>query len=241
MNYSEFQKVIQYYRKSNAKEAITENRKDIRVKKEKTVAKNLQRIFEATLKIGNKKGFQAMSMRDLSEETNLSMGALYAYFTSKENLLVMLQRNGRDNLQKVLEDSVESDKPPLENLRKLIKTHLFMSEAMQPWFYFTYMEGKNLKKAERKVAVEHELHSDGIVTDILKRGEQEGVFKPGSHSITTGLIKAMLNDWHLKRWKYAKLKVTVDDYADEVISMVEAYCLDPSFVEEKPEEDDTSD
>ena len=227
MNFLEFQKNIQHYRKSNAKEAISENRKDIRVKKEKTVAKNLQRIFEATLKIGNKKGFQAMSMRDLSDETGLSMGALYAYFTSKENLLVMLQRNGRDNFQRILEECIEEEASPLENLKKLIKTHIYMSEALQPWFYFTYMEGKNLKKPERKIAVEHELHSDGIISHVLKQGEDEGVFKPRSHRLTAALIKSMLNDWYLKRWKYAKLEVSVDEFAEYVIEVVEAFCLAP--------------
>ena len=225
MNYNEFQKNIQNYRKVNAKEAITENRKDIRVKKEKTVTKNLQRIFEATLKIGNKKGFQAMSMRDLSDETGLSMGALYAYFTSKENLLVMLQRNGRDQFQRILEESIDEDATPRENLRKLIKTHIFMSEALQPWFYFTYMEGKNLKKPERKIAVEHELHSDGILSRILKEGEKEGTFKKQDHALTAALIKSFLNDWYLKRWKYAKLKVSVDDFAEYVIDFIESFCL----------------
>lgn len=236
MNYTEFQKVIQYYRKSNAKEAISENRKEIRVKKEKTVAKNLQRIFEATLKIGNKKGFQAMSMRDLSDETGLSMGALYAYFTSKENLLVMLQRNGRDNFQKILEDCIEPENDTLDTLHRLIKTHIFMSEAMQPWFYFTYMEGKNLKKQERKIAVEHELHSDGIIADVLKKGEAEGIFKTDSHQLLSALIKSMLNDWYLKRWKYAKLKISVDEYADKVIDIVESYCLVNSREEAVPAE-----
>ncbi len=232
MNFLEFQKNIQHYRKSTAKDAITENRKDIRVKKEKTVAKNLQRIFEATLKIGNKKGFQAMSMRDLSDETNLSMGALYAYFTSKENLLVMLQRNGRDRLQRILEECIDPDDMPLENLKKLIKTHIFMSEAMQPWFYFTYMEGKNLKKPERKIAVEHELHSDGILSNVLKQGEEEGMFKELPHSLTAALIKSMLNDWYLKRWKYAKLKISVDEYADYVVKLIESFCLASPRVEQ---------
>lgn len=234
MNYSEFQKIIQYYRKSNAKEAITENRKDIRVKKEKTVTKNLQRIFESTLKIGNKKGFQAMSMRDLSDETGLSMGALYAYFTSKENLLVMLQRNGRDNFQKILEDCIEETAGPLENLQKLIKTHLFMSEAMQPWFYFTYMEGKNLKKSERKIAVEHEMHSDGVITKLLTEAENEGLVAQGNHTLTAALIKSMMNDWYLKRWKYAKMKITVDEYADQVINLVKSHCQAKEDLEAKP-------
>ncbi len=224
MNYSEFQKVITTHQKNNAQEAITENRKEIRVKKEKTVAKNLQRIFEATLKIGNKKGFQAMSMRDLSNETELSMGALYAYFKNKENLLVMLQRNGRDNFQKILEDCAGSSEHPLETFRQLIKTHLFMSEALRPWFFFTYMEGKNLNKKERKVAVEHELHSDNIIVAILNKCEEENIFKKQNHHVTAAMIKSLMNDWYLKRWKYAKMNVSVDDYASYVIDLIESYC-----------------
>lgn len=224
MNFEEFKEVVISHAKSNSQEAFIENRKDIRVKKEKTVVKNLERIFEATLKIGNEKGFHAMSMRDLSEETNLSMGALYAYFTSKENLLVMLQRNGRDNFQQILEQSVNPEASPLENLRVVIKTHLFMSEAMQPRFYFTYMEGKNLNKAEKKVAIEHEMISDGIFVNILKQGEEQGIFKKQNHALATALIKSMLHDWYLKRWKYAKLKVSVDEYAEYLLDVVESFC-----------------
>jgi AcrR family transcriptional regulator len=225
MNYAEFKKITVLHMKGNSQDAFTENRKDIRVKKEKTVVKNLERIFEATLKIGNEKGFHAMSMRDLSEETGLSMGALYAYFSSKENLMVMLQRNGRDNFHQALELSVNEDASPSENLRMVIKTHLFLSEAMLPRFYFTYMEGKNLNKGEKKIAIEHELLSDGILSDILKKVKKPGLFKPQHHSLTTALINAMLNDWYLKRWKYAKLEVSVDDYAAYVISVIEAFCL----------------
>lgn len=225
MNFAEFKEIVISHAKSNSQDAFKENRKDIRVKKEKTVVKNLERIFEATLKIGNEKGFHAMSMRDLSEETGLSMGALYAYFTSKENLLVMLQRNGRDSFQQILEDSVNESAGPLENLRNVIKTHLFMSEAMQPRFYFTYMEGKNLNKTEKKIAIDHELTSDGIFSGILEKGEADGIFKKQHHGLTAAMIKSMLSDWYLKRWKYAKLGVSVDDYADYLLEVVESFCL----------------
>ena len=66
MNYAEFQKQVSLSRQDIYREVFAENRNTIRVKKEGTVVKNLERIFNATLKISNKKGFQAMSMRDLS-------------------------------------------------------------------------------------------------------------------------------------------------------------------------------
>ncbi len=95
MNYAEFQRQVRLSKQDICREVYSDNRKSIRVKKENTVVKNLERIFSATLKIGNKKGFQAMSMRDLGRETHLSMGALYSYFSSKEELLAMLQHQRR--------------------------------------------------------------------------------------------------------------------------------------------------
>ena len=35
---------------------------------------NLEKIFTATFKLSSSKGFQAMSLRDLSKETGISMG-----------------------------------------------------------------------------------------------------------------------------------------------------------------------
>ncbi len=225
MDYKEFQQKIKAYRRNQSQKAFSENRGDIRIKKEKTVVKNLVRIFEAAIKIGNRKGFQAMSMRDLSNETSLSMGALYAYFISKDNLLKMLQRNGRDHFQKMLKGCIKRDASAIANLRRVIKTHLFMSEELQPWFYFVYMEVKNLDKAEREIAEENELYADRIIVEILEKGRSEGLFKQQDHQLTSALIKAMLNDWYLKRWKFAKRNVLVDEYADYLIDFIEPFLL----------------
>ena len=85
--YAEFNKVVTITKKDIYQATIAENRETMRVKKEKTVVKNLEKIFGAVLKIANRKGFNAMSMRDLSRESGLSMGALYTYFSSKDELV----------------------------------------------------------------------------------------------------------------------------------------------------------
>ncbi|MEZ4526320.1 MAG: helix-turn-helix domain-containing protein [Desulfobacterales bacterium] len=95
MNYAQFQKQIKITRKSICREIYAQNQSSIRIKKEETVIRNLEKIFTAALKISNDKGFQAMSMRDLSAETGLSTGALYAYFSGKEDLLNMMMHHLR--------------------------------------------------------------------------------------------------------------------------------------------------
>jgi AcrR family transcriptional regulator len=223
MDYADFQKKINLSKFDLCREVYLKNRNSIRVKKENTVVKNLERIFSATLSISNRKGFQAMSMRDLSREANLSMGALYSYFASKEDLLAMLQNQRRTVTKRILDERIARETKPDARLRVAILTHLYLSEAMQPWFYFSYMEAKNLSKKEQDLAVASELYTEKLLADILNQGRIQGAFELRDPQLTASVIKAMLQDWYLKRRKYAKRRVSVDQYARFVLEFVEAF------------------
>ena len=225
MTYAEFQKQIKISRQQICREVFAENRQSIRVKKENRVVKNLERIFSATLKISNKKGFQAMSMRDLARETNMSMGALYSYFSSKEDLLAILQHQRRTITQRILEASIEDESEPAAKLRSAILTHLYLSEVMQPWFYFSYMEAKNLSRHEQDLAVASELYTEKLFADIIKQGQSGGCFLPRDHQLTASVIKAMLQDWYLKRRKHRRRNLSVDQYAEFLLEFLEAFII----------------
>lgn len=225
MTFSDFRQLVSVSKQDICREAFFQNRRSIRIKKEITAVRNLTRIFDATLRISNKKGFQAMSMRDLSRESGLSMGALYAYFSSKEELLEMLQRLGRTITKRILEERIEVERSPLPRLQVLIKTHIYLSEVMQPWFYFSYMEAKNLGKKESEKAVAGERYTEKLITDIILEGQRQGFFRDKDPQLTASLIKAMLQDWYLKRSKYRIREISVDQYTDFVLEMVEAFCL----------------
>ena len=226
MNYAEFQKQARLSRQDICRKVFTDNRKPIWVKKENTVVKNLERIFSATLKISNNKGFQAMSMRDLGRETNLSIGALYSYFSSKEELLAMLQHQRSTITKRILHEHIDKESDPAAKLQAAILTHLYLSEAMQPWFYFSYMEAKNLSKEEQALAVAGERYTEQIYADILIQGQANGSFMLRDPQLTASVIKAMVQDWYLKRSKYAGRKISVDQYARFVLQFVESFILD---------------
>ena len=82
-------------------------------------------------------------------------------------------------------------------------------------------------KEERKIAVDFELYTDKIIVDILQQGEKEGVFKSQDHDLTAAMIKAMLNDWYLRRWKYARRNISVDQYGETLLDFVELFCCQP--------------
>jgi len=225
MNYAEFQEIVDASRQEVFRETLDRHRATIRVKKEATAIKNLAKIFDAVLEIANRKGFAAMSMRDLSSESGLSMGALYSYFSSKDELLEMLQNHGRTIATRIMDEMMSAERDPAERLRTAIRTHLYLSEAMQSWFYFSYMEAKNLSKAERDKAIASELHTERVLEDLLREGGEAGVFLPRDYRLAASVMKAMLQDWYLKRGKYAMRMISVDRYADFVLEFVESFVL----------------
>ena len=222
MEYHQFKKTVNITHKTICQEILQKNQNKIRIKKEQTILKNLEKIFAATLKISNKKGFQAMSMRDLSRETGLSSGALYSYFSGKDELLEMMQHQRRTMVKRILDEQVAADGEPLLRLEAVVKTHLFLSELMQPWFYFSFMEAKNLPPSQREMAVSSSRYIHELIADILNSGRAAGQFSVQDPGLGAGLIKAMLQDWYLKRSEYRRQGVDVDRYATFLLDFLRA-------------------
>jgi len=220
LTYARFRKRVMVSMEDICRDIFRENRKSIRIKKEAVAIRNLVTIFKATLKLSNAKGFQAMSLRDLSRESGLSMGALYAYFSGKEELLEVIHEQGRAVTFSVLEAYVAKTGPVFDRLESAVRTHLYLSEVMRDWFFFAYMETRYFRKTEHKRAMEGELYTEKLFCDILEQGQKEGVFYLESALLTASVIKAMLQDWYLKRWKYRQRNISIDTYADFVLNMI---------------------
>ena len=203
------------------REYYLKNRESINIKKESVAVKNLAVIVSTTLRLSNEIGFQAMTLRDLSRESSLSMGALYTYFTSKDELFKIIHLNGMNMITVLLVNQIKEETDAALMLRKAIKIHLYLSEIMQQWFYFLYMETRNLGKDDRRLPMESELFTEKIFIDILKQGINSGIYSTENPALTASLIKAMLQDWYLKRWKYSKRKISIDHYAEFIIQFIE--------------------
>jgi len=225
MKYKEFLDTIAASRLDICRSVFLGYRDEIKIKKEKTVLKNLEKIFDATLKIGIEKGFQAMTMLDLKNVSGLSIGALYSYFSSKEEILRVFLSEGRKIIWQILDELIEKEKDPGAKLESAVEVHLFLTERMHKWFYFSYMEAKNLSPSEKENAVQSELHTEKLIENILIDGQKQGVFIETDHSLAASVIKAMLQDWYLKRGKYAKKNIAVDQYAEFIMSFIKSFYL----------------
>ena len=202
---------------------LDRHRDTVRVQKPHVAVANLARIIEATLKLSNKQGFHATSLRDLAQASGLSMGGLYSYFDNKTTLLSMILGEVSTTVNEVLgavSEGIAAD--PLGHLKWLIETHIRLTEAMQPWFVFAYMEAKSFPAAERRMAVDSEAATEEIFAAVLRQGAASGQFAVADIDLTASLIKPLLQDWYVKRAKYRKRGTTIEHYVEAVSAFVEA-------------------
>lgn len=202
---------------------LERHRTVVQVQKERIAVRKLAKIVETALSLSNRHGFHAMSLRDLSKESGVSMGSLYTYFDSKMTLLMMILTEVAAVAVEVLgnpPEDVRSD--PAKELRWMIATHIRLTEALQAWFVFAFMEAKTFPQPARRVAIDSEAATEAMFAEALYRGREQGRFALDNPELTAALIKPLLQDWYVKRSKYRRRGTTIDDYIGSVSRFVEA-------------------
>lgn len=176
---------------------------DFTGKRRDTAKQNLATIINATFELANSMGFAKMSMRDLHKASNISLGGLYNYFENKEALALMLT----DALNQIafdwLPELIDESMPTAEKLERLIRGHIYLSELLRPWFYFVFMESKNLPQKNKAKARETELNFQSLLETILS-----------GNTLAASHLMALMQDWHVKHWKYREY--AIDEFADSV-------------------------
>ncbi len=189
----------------------------MQIKNPKIAIGNLEKIFTATFRLANSKGFQAMSLRDLSRETGISMGGLYAYIGSKNDLASVIEGVLRNYITRVIGSLANEDLGPVERLRAIIFGEIYMTQILNPWYYFCFMESKGLDREQQQQAMDLELRFDGFLIEAFEAGVAAGIFVCEKPQLLAAQVTASLQQWHLKHWKMKLREVTLQEYAQHIL------------------------
>ncbi len=177
---------------------------------------NLEKIFSATFDLANSKGFQAMSLRDLSREAGISMGGLYAYIGSKNDLASVIEGVLRNYIDQIIGGLATHQLEPLQSLRAIVFGEIYTMEKLSPWYYFCFMELKGLPRDQQQQTLELELRFEGILMDAIQAGVESGQFICDQPELLASQVTAQLQQWHLKQWKFKLREIGTQDYAQFV-------------------------
>ncbi len=138
------------------------------------------RILESALRCFGEKGYEATIIDDIVRESNLSKGAIYNYFNSKEEIYLQLLQGRTKDFFSEVESEYHKRSSATDKLRFLFER--FQNQPLTDerrksmrlytefWLYSARQE--DLKK----LMEERYLQFTGFLKDIIKEGQETGEF-----------------------------------------------------------------
>jgi len=155
------------------------------------------RVRAAAEQLFARKGFAAVSMRQIAAEVGVQAGALYLYTPDKQTLLFDLMQA---HLRELLEawEKVDPSGQPLNRLEAFVRFHIRFNLDRPDAVFIAYMELRNLTEENfAEISALRGKYEDTLGA-ILRAGQQSGSFDVPDTKLATLAIIAMLtgvNTW----------------------------------------------
>lgn len=196
------------------------NHDKLNLKNHNTATKKFQLIIETVFKISNNKGFQAMTLRDLSQESGISMGGLYKYFKNKSQIAEMIHSAMVYMTETSLRVTEHQEDDPIFELNELLARHIYVSERLKKWFYFVFMEAKSLERPLVETIIASEQFMEDAILQRIVTAKKQNLCHCTNPDFVAAMLKAMLQEWYLKPWKYMQKKINSDQYVANLLLSV---------------------
>ena len=110
------------YGETGMKENTARNKKFHKDTFDKTTEDRRQKVIEVAIEEFASKGYSATSINDISKKANISIGAMYSYFASKEDLFLSIVNSADILMEKILKDISDGSEDIFDCIEKMLKT-----------------------------------------------------------------------------------------------------------------------
>ena len=184
-----------------------------------------QQIISSAIKVMNEKGIGATRFEDIAKEANVTRGAIYHYFKSKNEIILTIHSNMKKQMMDLFERHIAEDIDPVLSLKNGLKETLkkFQNDdhyrAVEE--LFLKAEFTSLLREDEELILLFAREKEETICDMLelvKRGQSAGSIRKDIKSDTIGfaLISfyiGFVTTWFLKVNTISTENI-VDDYVD---------------------------
>jgi AcrR family transcriptional regulator len=143
-----------------------------------------QQILDAARELFFLRGFDGTTIEEIADRTELSKGAIYLYFPSKEEIYVSITNEGAQILHEMLRDAVAADLPADTLLRRLGQAYFSFYRQYPSYFrmlFLYYSSPDMLRKVSPDLCKRCEQEAKEslmLVAGVIQKGIDSGLFKP---------------------------------------------------------------
>jgi len=183
--------------------------------------KKRNQIARAAAELFIRKGFLKTTVREIARNSGMSIGTLYHYASSKDDILAMFQDVEIDSLRDFFEDSSTSmlQMSPVEALCHAIETYFTQVDIIQDIIVFWYQETKNLPPTQRSKLLRNEELLTEVFKKIVKAGCDCGEFNVKDITLAANNIIVLGDMWAFRRWLIGR-NYTIKQYIEKQTAFV---------------------
>ncbi|MBF0103044.1 MAG: TetR/AcrR family transcriptional regulator [Desulfobacterales bacterium] len=192
------------------------------VKNPELVKKRRRQIVDAAVQLFIEKGFHKTTTRKIADASGISIGSLYEYVTSKEDVLYLVC----DAIHAEVECSLAAALLRLEQkekvLEEVMREYFFVCDRMSDHILLMYQETQNLPMQWRNKVFETEIRITQLFVDVFNKFNL--FTTPNGTSlinvdILAHTISVLGHMWVFRRWYLAK-KYTIEEYIQCQIRLI---------------------
>jgi len=196
--------------------SLPERTRDIptQVKNRKLVQRRRRQIIDAAVQLFIENGFHRSTTRQIARAAGISIGALYEYVASKEDILYLVC----DAIHQETESRVAAAMARVtaggNPLAEVIREYFMVCHRMSDHILLIYQETQSLPPKWRKRVLENEVRITGIFVSVLARLISSGDLpEMDEHSVELAAhnISVLGHMWTFRRWYLAR-HYRIEDY-----------------------------
>ncbi len=186
------------------------------IKNPELVQQRRRQIIDSTVKLFIEHGYHKTTTRMIAKASGFSIGSLYEYVSSKEDLLYLVCKTIHAEVNTAVEEALSRKGDERERFAEVIREYLLVVDKMAAHVLLMYQVTQFLPKKWGQRVLENELNITRIFIDILKDLNGKGVF-PNFDDKTINLlghnISVLGHMWAFRRWNLNN-DYTIEEYIE---------------------------
>lgn len=173
----------------------------------KRLQEGKERIAAAALGLFLRDGYHNTSVREVAHKAGLSVGSVFNYFASKEEILFFLLSFGQQrteaefrHLRAEFERLKQHGAHPRDLFLRAYERYAVLNDEMRRYTVLAYQETKSLTAAERRRFLEGEERIQKFFEDIIDNGVAQGAFPAGHVHLKAHCLLVLAQSWAVRHW-----------------------------------------
>ena len=186
------------------------------VKNKALVAQRRRQIVDASVNLFIEKGFHKTTTRQIAKASGISIGSLYEYIATKEDVLYLVCDAIHAEIERGVADALKRAKNGRNPLAEVIREYFMVCHRMNDHILLIYQETQSLPNKYQRVVLENEIRITGIFTGVLARLIESGDLpriSPRQLDLVAHNISVLGHMWTFRRWFLAN-HYSIEEYID---------------------------